>query len=206
MLPNCYEGSNIRVQVQPLGQVSCFIRHEDGTVTCPVGRQLFRKKDTKYGTVYSSREACRTCPNRCTDSRKPKHVNIGRNSVYVPVIMYGDPRFPLQSIPDVVQSSPHNNFGRLKRAEKRVMVFVRRDIRKQKLRQQTSEHPFGTIKHYDDGRHFLCRGKEKVTAEFALSALSYNIRRAITLCGGVPKLIERYRRIVMPKIQKIAEI
>ena len=82
------------------------------------------------------------------------------------------------------------------------MVFIRRDIRKQKLRQQTSEHPFGTIKHYDDGRHFLCRGKEKVTAEFALSALSYNIRRAIALCSGVPKLIERYRRIVMPKIQK----
>ena len=77
MLPDCYEGSNIRVQVQSLGQVSCFIRHEDGTVTCPVGRQLFRKKDTKYGTVYSSREACRTCPNRCTDSRKPKEVNIG---------------------------------------------------------------------------------------------------------------------------------
>ena len=95
-----------------------------------------------------------------------------------------------------------NNFGRLKR----VMVFIRRDIRKQKLRQQTSEHPFGTIKHHDDGRHFLCRGKEKVTAEFALSALSYNIRRAIALCGGVQKLIERYRRTVMPKIQKIAEI
>ena len=44
-----------------------------------------------------------------------------------------------------MQHSPHNNFGRLKRAEKRVMVFIRRDIRKQKLRQQTSEHPFGTI-------------------------------------------------------------
>ena len=104
------------------------------------------------------------------------------------------------------QTSPHNNFGRLKRAEKRVMVFIRRDIRKQKLRQQTSEPPFGTIKHYDDSRHFLCRGKEKVTAEFALSALSYNIRRAIALCGGVQKLIERYRRTVMPKIRKIAEI
>ena len=206
VLPDCYEHSNIHVQVQSLGQVSCFIRHEDGTVTCPMGRQLFKKTDTKYGTVYSSREACRTCPNRCTDSRMPKHVNIGRSSVYVPVIMYGDPRFPLQQIPDIAQNSPHNNFGILKRAEKRVMVFIRRDIRKQKLRQQTSEHPFGTIKHYDDGRHFLCGGKEKVTAEFALSALSYNIRRAITLCGGVQKLIERYRSIAMPKIRKIAEI
>ena len=33
----------------------------------------------------------------------------------------------------------------------------------------------------------------------------YNIRRAIALCGGVPKLIERYRRTVMQKIKKIAE-
>ena len=46
----------------------------------------------------------------------------------------------------------------------------------------------------------------KVTAEFALAALSYNIRRAIALCGGVQKLIDRYRRIAMPKIREIAEI
>lgn len=29
------------------------------------------------------------------------------------------------------------------------------------------------------------KGKEKVTAEFALSALTYNIRRAINSCGGI---------------------
>ena len=86
------------------------------------------------------------------------------------------------------------------------MIFIKRDISKQKLRQRTSEHPFGTIKHYDDVRYFLCKGKEKVTAEFALSALAYNIRRAINICGGVQRLMELYRRIAMPKIRKIAEI
>ena len=205
VLPDCYAGSNIRVEVQTLGQLSCFIRHEDGRVTCPIGRELFKKKETKYGTEYSSKEACRTCPNRCTDSRQEKHVNIGRNSKYVPVLMYGNPDRPLQPIPDVAQSAPHNNFGKLKRAEKRVMVFIRRDIPRQKLRQRTNEHPFGTIKHADGVRCFLCKGKEKVTAEFALSALAYNLRRAIRLCGGVPKLIELYRRTAMPKIRKIAE-
>lgn len=206
VLPDCYEGTNIRVEVQSLSNISCFIRHEDGTVTCPMGRQLFKQKDTKYGTEYSSREACRTCPNRCTDSRREKHVNIGRNSTYVPVVMYGDPRYPLQQISDIDQPSHYNNFGKLKRDEKRVMIFIKRDIPKQKLRQQTSEHPFGTIKHYDDGRYFLCKGREKVTAEFALSALAYNIRRAINLCGGVQKLIDLFRRIAVPKIRKIAEI
>ena len=205
ILPGCYEGTNIRIEVQSLSNISCFIRHEDGRVTCPMGRELLKQRDTKYGTEYSSREACRTCPNRCTDSKREKHVNIGRNSTYVPVIMYGDSRYPLQQIPDVEQDTPYNHFGKWKRDEKRVMIFIKRDIPRQKLRQQTSEHPFGTIKHYDDGRYFLCKGKDKVTAEFALSALAYDIRRAINICGGVQKLIERYRRIAMPKIRKIAE-
>ena len=206
VLPDCYEGTNIRIEVQALSNISCFIRHEDGRVTCPMGRELFKQRDTKYGTEYSSREACRTCPNRCTDSKREKHVNIGRNSTYVPVIMYGDSRYPLQQIPDIDQPDHYNSFGKLKRDGKRVMIFVKRDIPKQKLRQQTSEHPFGTIKHYDDGRYFLCKGKEKVTAEFALSALAYNIRRAINICGGVHNLIDRYRRITMPKIREIVEI
>ena len=150
--------------------------------------------DTGIGSVRQGRGFCGIC---CRKGQPPD--GDGR-------VERGGRGGAGQPIPDVAQHSPHNNFGRLKRAEKRVMVFIRRDIRKQKLRQQTGEHPFGTIKHYDDGRHFLCRGKEKVTAEFALSALSYNIRRAIALCGGVQKLIERYRRTVMPKIQKIAEI
>ena len=205
VLLDCYEGTNIRIEVQSVSNISCFIRHEDGRVTCPMGRELLKQRDTKYGTEYSSREACRTCPNRCTDSKREKHVNIGRNSTYVPVIMYGNSRYPLQQIPDVEQDSPYNHFGKWKRDEKRVMIFIKRDIPKQKLRQQTSEHPFGTIKHYDDGRYFLCKGKEKVTAEFALSALAYDIRRAISICGGVQKLMERYRRIAMPKIRKIAE-
>ena len=205
VLPDCYQDTNIRIEVQSLSNISCFIRHEDGRVTCPMGRELFKQRDTKYGAEYSSREACRTCPNRCTDSKREKHVNIGRNSTYVPVIMYGDSRYPLQQIPDVEQDTPYNHFGKWKRDEKRVMIFIKRDIPKQKLRQQTSEHPFGTIKHYDDGRYFLCKGKEKVTAEFALSALAYDIRRAINICGGVQKLMERYRRTAMPKIRKIAE-
>lgn len=206
VLPDCYEGTNVRLQLQEQGQLSCFIRHADGRVTCPMGRELFRRKATKYGVEYASREACRTCPNRCTDSRHEKHVNIGNNSTYVPVIMYGDPNYPLQTIPDAAQHSPYNNFGKLKRDQRRVMVFIRRDIPKQKLRQQTSEHPFGSIKHHDGARNFLCRGKNKATAEFTLSALAYDIRRAINLCGGVQKLIERFRRITMPKNRKMAEI
>src|SRR5262245_19908483 len=50
-----------------------------------------------------------------------------------------------------------------------------------KQRKQIVEHPFGTIKFWNDQRHFLMRGLEKVKAEFSLSALGYNIKRAINL-------------------------
>ncbi len=196
-----------RDEVQELSTVSCFVRHEDGKVTCPMGKELLRLRDTKYGTEYSSREACRTCPNRCTDSKAAKHVNIGRSSTYVPVRMYGSSRYPLQQIPvNGVTSKNLNNFGKMGRAEKRVMIFIRRDIPKQKQRQQTSEHPFGTIKHYDGAGYFLCKGKEKVTAEYALSCLGYDIRRAITMCGGVRALIQRFQGITLPKLPKMTEI
>jgi len=207
VLPECLSGGNIRIEVQELSTISCFIRHEDGRVTCPMGRELFRLRDTRYGTEYASREACRTCPNRCTDSRAAKHVNIGHNSTYVTVRKYGSSQYPLQTIPvKGISSKSPNNFGKMPRAEKRVMIFIRRDLPKQKKRQQTSEHPFGTIKHDDKAGYFLCKGKEKVTAEYAFSCLSYNMRRAVTLCGGVKALIRRFKGIRLPILPKMAEI
>jgi len=52
-----------------------------------------------------------------------------------------------------------------------------------KKRKQIVEHPFGTIKFWNDQRRFLVRGLEKVRAEFSLSALAYNIKRAIDIVG-----------------------
>ena len=44
------------------------------------------------------------------------------------------------------------------------------------------------IKH-DGADYFLCTGREKVTTETALMYLSYDIRRAIALAGGVQALL-----------------
>ena len=67
----------------------------------------------------------------------------------------------------------------LERTEQRVKA----NPRVLKLRQQLVEHPFGTIKFWNDQRHFLMRGLEKVKAEFSLSTLAYNIKRAINVIG-----------------------
>ncbi|MEF9879246.1 MAG: transposase, partial [Clostridia bacterium] len=150
VLPDCYEHSNISIEVQEQSETSCFIRHEDGTVTCPMGKVLGFQGKKKNGTVYGSKEACRTCPNRCTDGRTFKTVKFGDETHYVPVIMYGSAKIPLQKIPDIQQPMHYNAFGKVKRKQKRVVIFIMRDKAKQRLRMEVSEHPFGTIKHYDN--------------------------------------------------------
>lgn len=58
----------------------------------------------------------------------------------------------------------------------------------QAIRRQTVEHPFGTIKQWMNQGTFLMRRLDNVRAEFSLTALTYNLRRAINL-AGVPALI-----------------
>ena len=180
VLPRCYEGTSVEVQLQRRSVMSCFIRHEDGRVTCPMGRELFKHNVRKHGTIYGSREACRTCPNRCTDSKNAKTVSIGHNTNIVAVRMYGNPEYPLQRLPEGF--IPHNSIGRPQKPE-RVRLILRRNPDDMQRRKELVEHPFGTIKWYDGAHYFLCRGKEMVSAEIALSFLTYNLRRAIRILG-----------------------
>ncbi|AZG78900.1 IS1182 family transposase [Methylocystis rosea] len=50
-------------------------------------------------------------------------------------------------------------------------------------RRETVEHPFGAIKQWMNQGAFLMRGLEKVRAEFSLTALAYNLRRALNILG-----------------------
>jgi len=50
-------------------------------------------------------------------------------------------------------------------------------------RRETVEHPFGTIKQWMNQGAFLMCGLEKVRAEFSLTALAYNLRRALNIVG-----------------------
>lgn len=59
-------------------------------------------------------------------------------------------------------------------------------------RRSLVEHPFGTIKRWDDGSYFLLKGLVKVAGEFSLMALAYNVRRAIAVVG-VPRLLASLR-------------
>jgi Transposase DDE domain len=50
-------------------------------------------------------------------------------------------------------------------------------------RRETVEHPFGSIKQWMNQGAFLMKGLDKVRAEFSLTALAYNLRRAINILG-----------------------
>jgi transposase len=51
-------------------------------------------------------------------------------------------------------------------------------------RQETVEHPFGTIKAVWGFGQFLCRGIKKTTGEAGLAFLAYNFRRIFNILGG----------------------
>ena len=53
---------------------------------------------------------------------------------------------------------------------------------------ESVEHPFSTMKHWMGQGTCLMRGLEYVRGEFSLSALAYNLRRAINLLG-IPTLL-----------------
>ncbi|SEP32910.1 Transposase DDE domain-containing protein, partial [Rhizobium tibeticum] len=57
---------------------------------------------------------------------------------------------------------------------------------------ESVEHPFGTIKQWMNQGAFLMRRLENVRGEFSLTALAYNIKRAISIIG-VPGLIAALR-------------
>jgi len=58
-----------------------------------------------------------------------------------------------------------------------------------KVRRETVEHPFGTIKSWMGATHFLTKTLDRVSTEMSLHVLAYNMKRAMRLLGP-QKLIE----------------
>ena len=54
---------------------------------------------------------------------------------------------------------------------------------KMRVRRQTVEHPFGTIKAWMGATHFQMRRLTKVASEMALHVLAYNMKRVIQILG-----------------------
>jgi len=57
-----------------------------------------------------------------------------------------------------------------------------------RIRRQTAEHPFGTIKAWMGATHFLTRTLEKVRTEMSLHVPAYNLKRVIAIFGAPPTI------------------
>ena len=52
-----------------------------------------------------------------------------------------------------------------------------------RLRRETAEHPFGTLKLWMGAAHFLTRTLQRVRTEMSLHVLAYNLKRVMQIMG-----------------------
>ena len=160
-----------------------FVRDpERNLVYCPAGEILRQKCIKKGGQIrYANKNACRHCPNRnkCYHGKNEwKEVDFTKDKLEKPCIDW------LKSEGRVPDSYGVDKKGKSHyEMVKIVRFFLKPDIAKTSKRMCLSEHPFGTIKRSLGFTYFLLNGIKKVTGEFALFCLGYNIERAKKLLG-----------------------
>ena len=65
-----------------------------------------------------------------------------------------------------------------------VQARLDREPERMRIRRQTAEHPFGTIKSWMGSTHFLTRGLASVSTEMSLHVLAYNLKRVMNIMGA----------------------
>ena len=159
-----------------------FVRDpERNLVYCPNGEILRQKCIKKNGNIrYANKNACRHCPNRnkCYKGKNEwKEIDFTKDCLEKPCKdwLKAEGKTPDKN------RSPKGKYHFEKK--KVVKFFLKPDREKTAERMCLSEHPFGTIKRTMGFTYFLLRGMRKVTGEFALMCLGYNIKRAKNLLG-----------------------
>jgi hypothetical protein len=73
-----------------------------------------------------------------------------------------------------------------------MQVRLEHDPGKMKVRRQTVEHPFGTLKYWMGATHFLTKTLPRVSTEMSLHVLAYNLKRMMSIFG-IAGLLEAIR-------------
>ena len=67
-----------------------------------------------------------------------------------------------------------------------VQTRLDREPERMRVRRETAEHPFGTIKSWMGSTHFQMRTLKRVPTEMSLHVLAYNLKRVIAIRGARP--------------------
>ena len=168
-------------EMQERAKEGYFVRDpERNLVYCPAGEILRQKCIKKNGNIrYANKNACKHCKNRnkCYKGKGEwKEIDFTKDSLEKPC------RDWLKAEGKTAENAirrPEGHFEKFKV----VKFFLKPCVEKTTQRMCLSEHPFGTIKRAMGASYFLLRGLRKVTGEFALFCLGYNIERAKNLLG-----------------------
>lgn len=160
-----------------------FVRDpERELVYCPAGEILRQKCVKKNGNIrYANKTACRHCPfrNKCYKGRNEwKEIDFTKDTLEKPC------RDWLKAEGKETKSAKARQETVQYKKVKVVRFMLKPSREKMSHRMCLSEHPFGTIKRALNAGYFLLRGMRKVTGEFALACLAYNINRAKNLLGS----------------------
>ena len=159
-----------------------FVRDpERNLVYCPNGEILRQKCVKKNGNIrYANKNACRHCPNRnkCYKGKNEwKEIDFTKDCLEKPCKDW------LKAEGREVGAEKGDK-GKYHFEKRTIVRFILKPDRKKTAeRMCLSEHPFGTIKRAMGFGYFLLKGMRKVTGEFALMCLGYNIKRAKNLLG-----------------------
>ncbi len=95
------------------------------------------------------------------------------------------------SIKDQCTPSPQRRVSRWEHEHVLDAMQTRLDHAPQmmRIRRQTAEHPFGTIKLWMGATHFLTRTLERVSTEMSLHVLAYNLKRVMKILGISPMMV-----------------
>ena len=159
-----------------------FVRDpERNLVYCPNGEILRQKCIKKNGNIrYANKNACRHCSNRnkCYKGKNEwKEIDFTKDCLEKPCREWL--KAEGKEADNIKAAKVMSHFERVKF----VSFFLKPDRTKTVERMCLSEHPFGTIKRAMGFSYFLLKGLRKVTGEFALMCLGYNIKRAKNLLG-----------------------
>ena len=158
-----------------------FVRDpERNLVYCPKGEILRQKCIKKNGNIrYANKNACRHCKNRnkCYKGKGEwKEIDFTKDTLEKPCKEW------LKAEGKNCENVKQTIKGCYEKV-KVVKFFLKPSLEKMSRRMCLSEHPFGTIKRAMGAAYFLLKGLRKVTGEFALFCLGYNIERARNLLG-----------------------
>lgn len=189
----CDAGGNVREKIE----IQCEPPHypyferdlDTDTVICPMGQTLFyagaawpsgkKQSDCRR---YHRLSACLKCPNKCTTAKrriisfKPDETRVYTN--FYDDCLAGNVTRKINHAFVRLDALPEKNI----QAEKIVLKYYPNQ-QKLRIRNQIVEHPYGTVKRWNDGYHLLVKGKVKAAAEMSLSFLGYNFKRVFNLLG-----------------------